>query len=89
MRIDHFRIRYEALKFPRSSRHLAGVASNLWLFGGFTAPLKNMWTHEFKAQPTNALLTTGGSSKRPTTAEHCFVNIVWTVHNDLINYRVQ
>jgi len=52
-----------------------------------TAPLNNMRAVEFRAQPTNVFFAAvnrvfGGSSKLPTTAEHCF--IVWTVLNDLI-----
>ena len=45
-----------------------------------------MWTLEFKAHPTNALFTSGGSGKLPTTPEHCFT--VLNVHDDFINYRV-
>ena len=43
----------------------------------FTAPFTNMQI--FKAQPTNAFVTTvyqmfGGSSRLSTAAEHCFVD---------------
>ena len=49
-----------------------------------------MQTLKFKAQPTNAFSATinqmvDGSSKLPTTSEHCFV--VLTVLNDLITAR--
>ena len=44
-----------------------------------TAPLNNMRTLKFKAQPTNAFSAIvnqmlGGSSQLPTIAEHCFVD---------------
>ena len=43
-----------------------------------TAPFNNMRTLKFEAQPTNGFFAAvnqvfGGSSKLPTTAEHCFV----------------
>ena len=44
--------------------------------------------YEVKAQSKNALFTTDGPSRLPTTAEHCFVIIiiiVLTVHDDSIN----
>ena len=55
-----------------------------------TAPFNNMWTLNFKAQPTNAFFATvdqifGGSSQLRTTVEQGFV--VWTVPNDLITAR--
>ena len=56
----------------------------------FTAPFNNMRTLKFEAQPTNGFFAAvnqvfGGSSKLPTTAEHCFV--ISTVFNDLITAR--
>ena len=45
-----------------------------------------MRTLEFKARPTDVLFTAGGSSKLPTTAEHCFIVLI--AHDNLINYRL-
>ena len=50
----------------------------VFVFHYINAPLNNMRTLKFEAQPTNAFFATvkqmfGGPSQLPTTAEHYFV----------------